>query len=328
MLAEFWADLWAFLSDPDNQKTIGIIVGGGGLGGVVLSIVGLWVRRSRAASRIDIRGSPSLGGEGGRAPGSGGGGGGAIGSGASGGRGGRGGRLSFHGRAGQAPGAGGGGAGAEGEGAIGGEGGEGGELAVGVFLAEGLPSAVPIKVGRGGRGGEGADGEHGEDSYFGDLMTAKGGRGGRAGRMQSPARQVVSADLEKGLGVAGIYLADCVHIRNGLLDLLSGSWEHFEVSRLPFDAQWPLACTVSMGEVEPGEILELTAEVTDPAGTLVLHERFTVTRGDHRTVARPNVALNLRFSISCIGVWLIKIVSGSVELAQLPIEVRLRPEGA
>ena len=250
MLAEFWADLWAFLSAPDNPATITWIVRG--VGALVVFAVGLWARRFLAAWRLDIRRSVmSLGGEGGRAAGSGGGGGGASGPGASGGRGGRGGRVSFHGRAGQAPGVGGGGVGAEGEGAIGSEGGEGGELAIGVFLAEDLPPSVPVKVGRGGRGREGADGEDGEDSHFGDLMTAKGGRGGRAGRMQSSARQVIPADLEKGLRVAGLYLADCVHIRNGLLDLLSASWEHFEVARLPFDAQWPLACTVSMGEVEP-----------------------------------------------------------------------------
>ena len=264
MLAEFWADPWAFLYDPNNRAVLAILGGG-----VVVVAGGLWkvlARRSPPpASQADFRGTvASLGGEGGRAPGSGGGGGGAIGPGASGGRGGRGGRASFHGRAGQAPGA----------------GGEGGELAFGVFLAEDLPPSVLVKVGRGGRGREGAAGEDGEDSHFGDLMTAKGGRGGRAGRMQSPARQVVPADVEKGLRVAGLYLADCVHIRNGLLDVLSGSWEHFEVARLPFDAQWPLACTVAMGEVEAGEILELTAEVTNPAGTLALQERFTVVRGD------------------------------------------------
>ena len=69
------ADFWAFLRDPDNRATIAML----GAGAAVVA-GGMWkvlARRSHVrASKVDHDFDVSLGGEGGRAPGSGGGGGG------------------------------------------------------------------------------------------------------------------------------------------------------------------------------------------------------------------------------------------------------------
>lgn len=264
-----------------------------------------------------------FGGEGGKAPGAGGGGGGALGIGARGGDGGKGGKVRLAGTPGQAPGAGGGGGGVIGDGATGGEGGEGGELVIGTFLAKDLPPTVEIKVGRGGKGNkENGDGMDGEDTTFGDLLRAKGGRGGRAGK-PPPARPAVLADVDKGLHVSSIHLAECVHIRDGLLYLLGAGWEYYRVPKLPFKVRWPLVCTVSMGELPLGSMLELCAAVMDPTGTEVTRQNFNAFRGSEGSISRPSYSIALEFTVGQKGIWTITVGSGDVQLAQLPVEVKL-----
>lgn len=267
----------------------------------------------------------SLGGEGGKSLGAGGGGGGAFGSGALGGAGGPGGGIRWEGQPGKAPGAGGGGAGAIGEGAIGGEGGGGGELVSAIFSVKDLPPTIQIKVGLGGKGGEG-DGEDGEDSSFGNFLVAKGGKGGRAGRKGSNTRQVNEDDLARGLRVCAIYLAEVVHFRHGMLDLLSGSWETWDTSNLPVDVQWPLVFTAAMTCVEPHASVEMFAVVTDPAGVEISRQAVVLHRGDASNVALRHGIVSLQFSIATAGIWLTTIESGRNVLSCLPIEVRRIPE--
>jgi hypothetical protein len=265
-----------------------------------------------------------LGGQGGHAPSAGGGGGGAMGRNVTGGRGGPGGHSFLYGQPGAAPGAGGGGAGALGEGVAAGDGGGGGERVVGVFRAEDLPSSVRIKVGGAGRGGEeGEDGEDGEDTSFGDLLHAQGGMGGRAGRVRPTARQVTHLDLEDGLRVILLSLAECVHLRNGLLYLLSAGWEFFEVPRLPKNLRWPLACTIHAGSLDQNTQLALSAVVADPSGKVVTKEEFLIDNEAASIVPIRHIVVGLRFTASCPGVWTILIVSGDIELARVPIELRI-----
>lgn len=273
----------------------------------------------------DERSMVHLGGEGGRAPGAGGGGGGAMGEGATGGDGGRGGNIQLDGHHGEAPGAGGGGGGSIGPGAIGGEGGEGGQVVSELFRVADLKLPIEIVVGRGGRGGQdGGDGSDGGDTRFGDLLVAKGGRSGKGSGTAPQPRAATPADVERGLRVSGMYLANHVEIRDGLVYALSAGWEHQEVPRLPADIRWPLVCAVSFGGVGAEEVIEFRVVTFTPTGDAAAAQHFAVARGDARAVARPNVLLMVEFHADQAGVWSIAIESGGIELARLPIELRVR----
>lgn len=266
-----------------------------------------------------------LGGRGGQAMGAGGGGGGAFGGGALGGAGGRGGDILLDAKAGEAPGAGGGGGGAVGEDAIGGEGGGGGEFVSGVFLAKDLSPTVEIKIGHGGQGLPGGVGEDGGETSVGDFLVAKGGKGGRAGKHGLIGRQATADDLSKGLRVCGIYLADCCHIKHGMLDLLSAGWEYWSTPNLPTNTQWPVAFTVSMGCIEPGESLIVFVAVTDPSGVEQWREGVSLPRGDASVTAFRHGTVAIQFPVENIGVWSVTIESGAHVLTTLPIEVRHMP---
>jgi hypothetical protein len=264
----------------------------------------------------------NLGGLGGAAPGAGGGGGGVLGNHATGGAGGPGGDIQLQGRPALSPGAGGGGAGALGEGALGGEGGGGGEIVGRFFRAEDLPPSIEVTVGQGGRGGEnGGDGEDGGDTSFGDLLRAKGGKGGRAGK-PAPVCPATPEEADKAISVCALYLAECVRMKHGMLDLLGAGWEYFVASSMPFDAEWPLVCSLSIGGVELGATLEFFAIVRDPDGTETLRERFLASRDSSPTIALRHTILPLRFRITKTGVWSINILSGVSTFGSLPIEVR------
>jgi hypothetical protein len=272
---------------------------------------------------FDLDDEPTLilGGQGGMAPGAGGGGGAAIGTNARGGDGGKGGRTSLRGQDGQTPGAGGGGGGAMGEHAQGGEGGEGGEIVSAWLRGEDLPPTVKITPGRGGKGGEfGGDGAQGEDSAFGDLLRAKGGRGGRAGHV-GVRRPANVEDISAGLQVCSIYLAECVHMKQGLLYLLGAGWEHYQVPHLPFELQWPLICSVSLGRFEERVSLEMTFVVTAPTGIVASRQAELLYTGEPRSVRRPNVMTALKFTAAEEGIWRISILSGEIPLAEMPIEI-------
>jgi hypothetical protein len=274
----------------------------------------------------------NLGGEGGKAPGAGGGGGGVIGNGGRGGAGGTGGNIinygfiDLKGSPDEVPGTGGGGGGATGEGGIGGEGGGGGDIVTAWFRLADLPDSVEIVVGQGGRANApNGDGEDGGDSRFGDFLVAKGGKGGRSGRNQQSGRHVVTADLEQGLRISAIHLAHCIYQHHGFLDLLSADWGSIELPSLPHEVQLPLACTVSLGQLEPGSEIEFETVILDPNGTKIFKQGFTVVRqiNDQSKVVLVHHATNLQFIVSIAGVWHITIVSGGIELARLPIEMRL-----
>lgn len=277
--------------------------------------------------RISIRNSTvSLGGEGGRALGAAGGGGGAIGPGALGGRGGDAAKVSLDGQPGQAPGAGGGGGGAIGDLAKGAEGGSGGELRTGLFKVADLPRTIPIKVGRGGNARPGQDGEDGEDTSFGDLLVAKGGKGGKAGFAVGD-RPITDTDLASGFRVTALQLANCVNVQGGLLHLLGAGWSTYSVQSLPFDALWPLACSVSLGAFTSPFQFRLAAIALDPSGTEVARHHMSANSGVPQPCAVINLFAALRVNIASAGLWSVRLVSDELDLASLPLEVRLLTQG-
>jgi hypothetical protein len=283
---------------------------------------------------IDYEDKPSviLGGQGGNAPGAGGGGGGAMGLGAQGGPGGPGGKVIFEGRPGIAPGAGGGGVGVLGDTRRGGQGGGGGDQIQAMIGPEELAQLkqagfhhVEFQVGQGGiSGGPGEDTIVNfvtEDGTVLKTILAKGGKPGMPAEEPFPGREATPLDVELGLRVTTVTLAECGQIKDGLLNLLGAGWENFKFATLPFEANWPLAITVDLGSTEPGATLAFHVVVKDPAGFQVLKQPFSITRQKTGPVSRPNILIPIAFTGSQTGVWTIEITSGAIVFAKHPIEI-------
>lgn len=289
----------------------------------ILDQPGMAAVRAQFLGIVDEQEILVLGGEGGNAPGAGGGGGAALGMGAIGGRGGRGGDIRLDGLPGRLPAAGGGGGGAQGPDAIGGEGGGGGEFVEMTIRAEDMPGVVNIRIGAGGLGGEaGMDGQTGGDTELGDLVRAKGGEGGRAG-YDPHARVASRRDVNEGLRVSSIWLAEAVRMKNGLIDLWGGGWTFFNVPELPFKAEWPLVGTVCFPESASAARFEFCATVTDPLGARIASSTFVVSRPDG-SVGASNWFVPLNFELTMQGVWSVSVGSGSLKLSEIPIEVVLK----
>ena len=285
---------------------------------------------------IDFDDAPfvQFGGYGGMAPGAGGGGGAAIGNGAIGGKGGSGGKLIFDGAPGRLPGAGGGGAAALGNNAVGGSGGGGGDqvhFEIGPDELAKLQRAgfdhIDFRVGQGGMGnGPGEDSIANLMSRDGKVLRSIIAKGGRAPEYSTPmqlGRPATAADMKLGLRVSTLALAECVHIKNGLLYMLGAGWEYFEFQSVPFDARWPLVCVVEMPGALQGETIELQAVVRDPNGFQTLAVPIAVTRPT-AIVCRRTLCVPLAFTGSQVGVWSIAIESGDMQLGGLELELRLR----
>lgn len=171
-----------------------------------------------------------LGGTGGSAPGAGGGGGAGI-AGGMGGDGGKGGdHVVLDGAPGIAPGAGGGGAGAFGRGAIGGDGGSGGERVTGIFAVS-PGDQLEYVAGSKGRLGEDAGPSEvyrvSSDGVRELLMSARGGVAGKSGTSKRDER------LGPAVRVTSAFFADAIQLRDGLLFVIGGGWDHYTLASLP-----------------------------------------------------------------------------------------------
>jgi hypothetical protein len=263
--------------------------------------------------------SVQVGGSGGSAPGAGGGGGGVTGVGR-GGDGGMGGNIRLDGTPGTAPGAGGGGGGAIGPGSVGGGGGGGGAI-VEAWLPVEPGQTFDYSVGKGGLGGrQDKGGEAGGDSIFAGLV-ARGGHGGASGR---PARRKATFDDVAGGLSASLLVAGLVQTWNGLVYVLHGGWDFYEVHSLAADVEWPVMVSVDLGRSVRGAELDAFVEVCDPTGATVTKEQLLIPSSQDRLVVRMNVPAIVRPKISATGVWTVRAVSGDVVLATYALEVQLK----
>jgi hypothetical protein len=224
--------------------------------------------------------------------------------------------VNLGGQGGQAPGAGGGGGAAIGPGAVGGEGGSGGDVTTGWFRAEDLPDQVEIVVGRGGRGGEG-DGEDGGASRFGDLLVGRGGKGGRAGKAGDlPELRIVRATA---------MLANDAEIRDGLLYVLGGGWDHYEVPRVPHGLVGSLVLTLDLAPGPVAGAIRLAIEMVHPGAEiteLCVVERTL--RIDPWLRPRVHHLVHIRHEVSVEGVWGLRASQDGEVIAGVDFEVRVR----
>jgi hypothetical protein len=294
----------------------------------------------------------NLGGTGGSAPGAGGGGGGAFGINATGGPGGPGGDTRREGvplindfldskhPSGESPGSGGGGAGAEGENAVGGGGGGGGERVVGAFSIEDLDSAggplsMQVVIGQGGSSGQhlGEHAESGDDTELRFVtadgkvvrsIVAKGGARGLPGFAVPPgAREVTFTDIDSGLNVSALMVADVFHTKGGLLYVMGGAAECWLCPTLPTEMYWPATVVVSLGRIPDSLLLTFYAVVDNPLGHEVFRLPFNVQKGVERPVANFIQFLDVRFKAKIEGVWVLRVLSGDYEFARLPLGIKI-----
>ena len=141
------------------------------------------------------------------------------------------------------------------------------------------------------------------------------------GHSTAAVRPASAADIDDGLRVT-VLLADVVHLRNGLA-ILGGGWERVELPAVPLDQTWPgSAPTVDFGRLPRDAALDLLAEVRDPTQRVVTREHLIVNASHARAVVRPNLSMLLRFTVSAFGVWTIAMVSATIELAAIGVDVR------
>lgn len=277
------------------------------------------------AERTTVESSTvALGGEDGAEPGAGGGGGGAIGPGASGGRGGRGGDVHEHG---VGPGMGGDGGSVSGEGRIGfGGGGAGGFFH---YTTSNAAKSYKIDIGRGGLPGSGpVHGGDGEpvtitDGDTGEVVAlSEGGKGGRPGYRGLQPREASLQDIENGLRVPSVYLADAVQLKHNLINALGAGGEYYVVSQFPAEMNVLVVFAVSLNAIGPQGNLLLSIDVVDMTNRTLTTRKITASSGEERPVMRPNFWVSMQFAAKEPGAYQVVVKSGDFELGILPFEIR------
>jgi hypothetical protein len=277
-----------------------------------------------AEGRPDI----SLGGLGGAAPGAGGGGGGAIGTNAFGGKGGSGGdTILLDGAAGTAPGAGGGGAGVIGDGAVAGDGGGGGQFLTVTLGPDDLKDIhhFEIQVGKGGVNGPGEDtivnlvNERGEVRR---QLIAEGGKEGSPPILPPKGREPTVADLEAGLTVTSIIVAEFIRFRDGVWTIVCGGWDWVSTNTSPFRLPLPMFVEIGTGTIDPQTLLQLRLVVLTPTGFQTSELRQAITVEDS-LVRKSRFLVTLELAGSHAGIWRVLVYAGDKVIGELPIEVRL-----
>jgi hypothetical protein len=251
-------------------------------------------------SEIVIRAhTVSLGGGGGNAIGASGGGGGAIGPGAIGGPGGDVGQIDLRGSDGIPPGSGGGG---------------GGSMAWGTIF----PAPSGRSRGTEGQGfSAGMDGQDGGASSFGVgdevLLTAPGGTGGRSGTG-------VRLTSDK-LSVSALILANYAEATAGLIYVIGGGWQNYQILNIPCPFVFPLLIIFEAGGVEVGEYT-IGVEARDPGGIRHGLVQFPLTVAETGDVVRIPRCCTLATEVDALGIWTVAVTTPLGDLATVDLLIK------
>jgi hypothetical protein len=186
---------------------------------------------------------------------------------------------------------------------LGGDGGDGGVInIVGV-----TPSGFHEPIDANGRDGQ-----------------APGAGGGGGGVVSYTGRPADITDIDNGLKISTIFLADAVRKVQGLLYVLGGGWEWCVIPSLPCNLQLNLVCIVETGNIPVNTMLRIDYSVENPEGhtALVSYSDLSVLRTTSQ-IRRYHVISLLTLEINCIGIWCIKVSSGKIPLVKHNIEFRL-----
>lgn len=244
--------------------------------------------------------------------------------------------LSLGGEGGKTPGAGGGGGGAIGEGARGGDGGGGGGITREIVdLAELVEAGfdhAELKVGFGGVGASlaGQHGKEGEASVVNFVgsdgtvlksIRAEPGTAGRSAASYLPdgVGKLTRKDVDQGFRITTLLPVNSAEIRDNLLYVLGGGWEHFVVPSIPFDAIWCAVVTARwQGKfAEPrGFFLSLIDPQGKETSCVALHVPLEAIPAKIGNWVCPIGA-----TFDAEGIWTLTLHSGDILLSEYPVRV-------
>jgi hypothetical protein len=244
--------------------------------------------------------------------------------------------INLGGEGGRVPGAGGGGGGAIGEGSRGGDGGGGGgitrELIDMTELMEAGFDHAEVKVGVGGMG-QALSGQHAKDgetsiiNFLDQIGTviksvrAEGGKGGRSAASYLPegVSEISKNDIDEGFRVTTLMPVNSAEIRNGLLFVLGGGWEHFDVPTVPINAIWNVVVIArwQADYAEPkGIFLSLIDSLGMETSCVALHIPIETIPAKIGLWVCPIGA-----TLDAEGVWKLRLHSGNTLILEYPVRV-------
>lgn len=238
------------------------------------------------------------------------------------------------------PGAGGGGSGAAGDDAIAGDGGNGGDRITGVIdLAELRKAGLDhtrITVGRGGSapllpGQLGGSSEASSIEFFSGnvilkTVNAPGGDGAAPGIFVLPdgVEALSSDDISDGLRVTTLMTVNSVEVRDGVLFILGGDWSHFPIPHIPFDAVWPVVCTLKWRALRNPVPRGMFLSLFHPAGHEVSRQMLIIpVEAAQQQTQRWICPMGISFDAE--GTWALRVHSGGFLMAEIDIQVLIRP---
>jgi hypothetical protein len=155
--------------------------------------------------------------------------------------------------------------------------------------------------------------------------TAWGAGGGGGGAMTG--REVKQEDIEKGLRVVSLYLANEASDADGLLDVKGAGWNFWRPNGdLPAPAIGVIVSGIDTGHVADNAVFVLAAVIYNPSMTSVVRIPFAASAAPDRfpgvRVSLVNTRLPFAISIDRPGEWTVAIVSGARELTRIHFDVR------
>jgi hypothetical protein len=247
--------------------------------------------------------------------------------------------IKLGGEGGRVPGAGGGGGGAIGEGSRGGDGGGGGsitrELIDMAELVEAGFDHAEVKVGVGSTGST-LPGQHAKDGEASVInfvdrsgtvireVRAEGGKGARSAASYLPKgiSELSKNDVHEGFRVTTLMPVNSADIRDNLLFMLGGGWEHFDVPMVPIDAIWNVVVTArwQVTYAEPkGIFLSLIDTLGKETSSVALHIPIETIPAKIGTWICPIGA-----SFDKEGIWKLRLHSANILLSEYPVRVMIR----
>jgi hypothetical protein len=202
--------------------------------------------------------------------------------------------------------------------------GSGGEMILGSLNTNdskfGEIRRVNIEIGKAG-----LNGMHGTDSVMNFFnkdgivvksVVAKGGAS-RIGDLPD-SRYLEKSDLENGFQISSLFFANSVKIENNLFEVHGGGWDYYSVTSAPYDFFANFVFKVSAGKLDSGTRIKVEATLFDPQNIAEGNGVFLVSKDV------PTLQARIRLVGNELGFWRVKISSGDIELAQIPLEIRLK----